>query len=145
MARAEALRELGRLLLEAAAMHREVSAANGACTEVRAFAGDDIMPPDLLFYTCGLGIMLIERRTRVVAGIPRTKEYVIKAFSKMVHDWCMIADTHHHEWNQHVCSAWHLLIVLQTALCTLRSGDAQRKAADGGRDDAHADEAECRR
>ena len=28
-------------------------------------------------------------------------------------------------------------------LCTLRSGDAQRKAADGGRDDAHADEAEC--
>ena len=39
MARAEALRELGRLLLEAAAMHREVSAANGAGSEVRLSNG----------------------------------------------------------------------------------------------------------
>ena len=38
MARAEALRELGRLLLEAAAMHCEVSAANGAGTEVRVWS-----------------------------------------------------------------------------------------------------------
>lgn len=78
VARAEALRELGRLLLEAAAMHREVSGATGAGTEVRALNGLTSRPVIVSSHTCRPAIMLLlcKRRTCFVGGT--TGECVFK-------------------------------------------------------------------